>query len=156
MLAGELAALASTSAATLVAAMTTDAWAGIRSGVARIFGHDGEAQRHAAESQLDRNADLVAQADDKDHARQSLVGVWTLELEGLLSRHPGAAVDLQALMNHARASLPQAQQSWVMTVISNGGLSVGVQKGNVIMHGTNWQPGTAPATDAAGQPEGQP
>jgi hypothetical protein len=140
----ELAILAGTSAATLVAAMTTDAWQGVRSGVARVFRHAGEARQQAVETQLDRNAELVARADDKDRARQSLVGVWTLELEGLLEQHPGVAPDLRVLMAQARASLPTPQQSWVQTIIAYGGLSVGVQRGNVTVHGTNWQPTPAP------------
>jgi hypothetical protein len=147
MLAEELATLAGTSAVTLVAAMTTDAWDAIRTGISRLFGLSGEARRHAAEIQLDSTAQHVARADDKDRVRQNLVGVWTLEFEELLSRHPDAAGDLRALMDGARGSLPQAQQAWVQTIIAYGGLSVGVQGGNVIMHGTNWQP-TAPARDS--------
>jgi hypothetical protein len=156
MLAEELATLAGTSAVTLVAAMTTDAWDGIRSGVSRLFGRSGEARRQAAEIQLDSNAQLVARAEDKDRVRQNLMGLWTLELEGLLGQHPDAAGDLRALMDGARELLPQAQQSWVQTIIAYGGLSVGVQGGTVIMHGTNWQ-SPAPAPDSAtAEPKEQP
>jgi len=147
MLAEELATLAGTSAVTLVAAMTTDAWDGIRSGISRLFGHSGEARRHAVEIQLDSNAQLVSQADDKDRARRSLMGLWTLELEKFLSQYPDTAGELRSLMDGARASLPRAQQSWVQTIVAHGGLSVGVQGGNVIMHGTNWQ-SAAPAPDS--------
>ena len=156
MLAAELAALASTSAVTLVAAMTTDAWGGIRSGVARLFAHGGEASRQAAEIQLDSSAELVARSDDKDRARQSLVGLWTLELEQFLGQHPAAADDLQALMAHAQAVLPQPQQLWVQMIISHGGLSVGVQRGNVVIHGVSSPPAAPPAGESGTQPEGQP
>jgi len=127
MLAEEFATLAGTSAVTLVAAMTTDAWAGIRSGAARLFGNAGEDRRRAAEAQMDSNAQLVARADDKARACEKLVGLWTLEFEELLDSHPGTAGDLRALVDWARAALPQAQQSWAMTINSYGGLSVGVQ-----------------------------
>ena len=149
MLAEELAAVASTSATTLVAAMTTDAWHGARSGVGRLFRRDGRDRQKTAEMQLDSNADLVAKADDQNRARTSLVGVWTLEFERFLIQHPDADDDLRALMAQVRASLPSAQQSWVQTVIAYGGLSVGVQGGNVVMHGTSWQP----AAPAPGSPE---
>jgi hypothetical protein len=155
MLAEELATLAGTSAVTLVAAMTTDAWGSIRSGVARLFGQGGETRRREAEIQLDSNAQLVARAGDKDRARQNLVGLWRLELEELLGQYPDVADDLRSLMDGARTALPQAQQSWVMTVIAHGGVGVGVQGGNVIMHGTDWPSAGPPAGSAASEHEGQ-
>jgi hypothetical protein len=155
MLAEELATLAGTSAVTLVAAMTTDAWEGVRSGVARLFGHAGEDRRRSAEVQLDSNAQLVARADDKTRARGNLVGLWTLEFEELLGSCPGAEGDLRTLMDGARAALPQAQQSWVMTVIAHGGLSVGVQGGNVLIHGADWQSAAPQPGSAGGNPKGQ-
>src|SRR5258708_5537639 len=72
----DLATLADTSAVTLVAAMTTDAWGVIRSGIARLFGRDGPERQRAVDIQLDSNAQLVGRADDKDQARQSLIGLW--------------------------------------------------------------------------------
>jgi len=155
MLEEELATLAGTSAVTLVAAMTTDAWGGIRSGLARLFGHAGEDRRRAAEIQLDSNAQLVAQAADKDRAREKLVGLWTLEFEELLGSYPGIAGDLRVLIDRARAALPQSQQSWVMTVNAYGGLSVGVQGGNVLMHGVSWQADVPQPSTAGKEPEGQ-
>ena len=74
MLAEELATLAATSAVTLVAAMTTDAWGGVRSGIARLFGHAGQDRQRVVEGQLDSNAELVARAGDKARAREKLAG----------------------------------------------------------------------------------
>ena len=157
MLAAELAALASTSAVTLVAAMTTDAWEGVRAGVLRLFARGGEAKRQAAEIQLDSNAELMAGSDDKDRARLSLVSLWTMEMEQFLGSHPAAADDLRALIEGARAVLPPPQQLWVMTVTSQGGgLSVGVQGGSVVMHGVSPRPAVSPAEGPGAQPEGQP
>src|SRR5581483_9272505 len=71
---GEVAAaLAEAGGSALVGAMATDAWQATRSGVARLFGRDGSARRAAIEAQLDGNAALVAQAEDPDEVRASLV-----------------------------------------------------------------------------------
>jgi hypothetical protein len=147
MLAEELAALAGTSATTLVAAMTTDAWQSVRSGVARLFGRANDSRQKAVESQLDSNAELLAQVDDPERARQNLVGLWQLELERLLSEHPDAASELQALMAQARKQLPPAQQTWIQTIVARGGLSFGVQGGNVFFHGPAWQPPLSAASE---------
>jgi hypothetical protein len=137
MLAEELLVLADTSAVTLVAAMTTDAWQAVRSGVGRLFGQLGADRQHGVEAQMDGNAELVARAVDVDRARESLVGLWRLELESLLSQHPEAAASLRELMDTARAALPAAQQSWVQTNVAYGGTIYAAQGGNVIMHGAS-------------------
>jgi hypothetical protein len=141
MLAKELVVLAGTSAATLVAAMTTDAWQSARSAVARVFGRSGELRQSAVEVQLDRHAELVAQAADPDDARLGLVGVWQLELEALLDRHPEAADDLRALLAQIQAEMPPKLQAWVQTNIArDSGTVFAVQGGNLVMYGASAQP----------------
>ncbi|MGH3797895.1 MAG: hypothetical protein ACRDSP_23765 [Pseudonocardiaceae bacterium] len=90
--------LAETGSTSLVGAMATDTWQTTRSGVARLFGRGRPARQARIEAQLDDNAALVAQAEDPDEVRQSLVPVWRMELEALLRRHPDAAKELRALL----------------------------------------------------------
>jgi hypothetical protein len=128
---GELAELAEVGGTALVGAMATDAWQVARSGVARLFGRGGVARQAGIEAQLDSNAVLVAQAEDPEAIRQSLVGVWRLELEGLLRRYPEAEAELRALVAQVRKALPAPQQRWVQTNIAR---EQAVQ--NIVQHGT--------------------
>jgi hypothetical protein len=128
---GELAELAGAGGTALVGAMATDAWQVARSGVARLFGRGGPARQVGIEAQLDSNAVLVAQAEDPEAVRQSLVAVWRLELEGLLRRYPEAEAELRALVRQVREALPAPQQTWVQTNIAR---DQAVQ--NIVQHGT--------------------
>jgi hypothetical protein len=136
MLPEELASLAATSATTLVAAMTTDAWQASRTGILRLFGRAGQHRQESAEAQLDRHAQLVAHADDPDQARERLAGTWTLELENLLAEHPEAAAELRLLAMHIQESLPAAQQAWMQMVTIHSGTGFIVQHGSIVVHGS--------------------
>jgi tetratricopeptide (TPR) repeat protein len=125
---GELAEVGGTA---LVGAMATDAWQATRSEVAQLFGRGGLARQAAIEAQLDGNAALVAQARDPDEVRQSLVGVWRLQLEALLGEHPDAVEELSALVAKVREALPAAQQTWVQTNIARDQATQ-----NIVQHGT--------------------
>ncbi|MGH4016007.1 MAG: hypothetical protein ACRDSL_19210 [Pseudonocardiaceae bacterium] len=113
MLAVAFTALAEAGSTALVGAMATDAWPSTRAGAGRLFGRGRQARQARVEAQLDGNAALVAQADDPDEVRQSLVPVWRLELEALLRRHPAAEPELRALVARVRDALPAPQQTWV-------------------------------------------
>ena len=129
---GELAAgLAGAGGTALVGAMATDAWQVTRSGVARLFGRGGSDRQTAIEAQLDGNAALVAQARDPDEVRQSLVGVWRLQLEALLREHPDVEEELRALVAQVREALPAPQQTWVQTNIAREQATQ-----NIVQHGT--------------------
>lgn len=147
MLTQELTSLAGTGAATLVAAMTTDAWQAARSGIARLFAHAGESRQKAAEAQLDTNAMLVTRASDPDQARRNVAGLWQVELATLLEEHPGIADELRALNTHIASALPASGQSWVQNITArDGGISIGVQGGgNVFVHNAS-----TPATPGLG------
>ena len=99
-------------ATTIVAAMATDTWSAAREGAAQLFRRGPHRHAHI-EVQLDANAALVVQADDADRARGALAGLWQLELEAFLTRHPDAAEELGTLIAHIQAGLPEAQQQWV-------------------------------------------
>jgi hypothetical protein len=111
--------------------MATDAWQVTRSGVARLFGRGSSARQTAIEVQLDDNAALVAQARNPEEVRQSLVPVWRLQLEALLSEHPEVVEELRALVAQVRKALPAAQQSWVQTNIARDQANQ-----NIVQHGT--------------------
>lgn len=125
---GELAAAGGSA---LVGAMATDAWQATRSKVAGLFGRGGSARRSAVEAQLDGNAALVAQAEDPDEVRRSLVPVWRLQLEALLREYPGVEEELRALVAQVRQVLPAPQQSWVQTNIARERATQ-----NIVQHGT--------------------
>jgi hypothetical protein len=111
--------------------MATDAWQATRSGVARLFGRGGSDQQTAIEAQLDGNAALVARARDPDEVRQSLVPVWRLQLEALLSEHPEVLEELRSLVAQVREALPAPQQTWVQTNIARDQATQ-----NIVQHGT--------------------
>ncbi|MGH3937108.1 MAG: hypothetical protein ACRDTG_00505 [Pseudonocardiaceae bacterium] len=133
MLVEALTALAGAGGTALVGAMATDAWTSTRSGVARLFGRGGTAQQTAIEAQLDSNAALVAQADDPDEVRRSLLPMWRLQLEALLRQHPEAEQELRALVSQVRAALPE--QRWVQTNIARDhSTQYNVQHGTIHVH----------------------
>lgn len=147
---GELAAaLADAGGTALVGAMATDAWQATRSGVSRLFGRGGSARQSVIEAQLDDNAALVAQAEDPEAARQSLVPVWRLQLEALLRQHPDAEEELRVLVAQVRQALPASQQAWVQTNIARDEATQ-----NIVQHGTlHVHPGVeGPAGSSSGSP----
>jgi hypothetical protein len=128
-------ALALTGATTVAAAMATDAWHTARAGTARLFHRGGQARKKAIEDQLEAGAMLVARAPDADRARCGLVPLWQLELEQLLRDYPGAAGELQALVDQVQAALPETRKTWVQTNIArDNGRVFAAQGGNVIVH----------------------
>jgi hypothetical protein len=111
--------------------MATDAWQSTRSWVAGLFSRGGSVEQAAIEAQLDGHAALVAQADDPDGVRESLVAVWQLQLQSLLRQHPEVEEDLRELVALVGEALPVAQQTWVQTNIARN-----QSKQNIVQHGT--------------------
>ena len=124
-------ALAMTGAATIVAAMATDAWTAARDHLAEFFGHHSPDRQAGIEAQLKANAALVTRAGDVDRARKALIGPWQLELEDFLTRHPDAAEELSTLTAQIQAGLPVAQHQWVQ---HNTARDHSMQ--NAVQHGT--------------------
>ncbi|MFD9932276.1 hypothetical protein ACFWZ6_03970 [Streptomyces massasporeus] len=110
MLVEALLALAATGGGAIVQAAGTDAWGGVRSGVARVLGR-GEAAREQGE--LDRldHTQAVLEASNEDEIEQvraAQVSVWQNRLEMLLEDLPEAqrqqaAAELRALIEQADA-----------------------------------------------------
>ena len=142
----ELAALAGTGATTLVAAMTTSAWEGVRSALGRLFARGGEDVRETAVVQLDRNAELLARASDSERVREGLILLWSAELERLLQESPGAEHELSELIQATQAALSATRPSFVQSVTAHGGVAIGVQSGNAFIHPADSPPGSSPST----------
>lgn len=138
MLVEGLAELAAAGGTGLVGAMATDAWQATRAGVARLFGRAGPQRQAEIGTQLDSNAALVAEATDPgevEEIRQSLAGMWRLELAALLRRDSGAEDELRALITQIHDALPAPQQTWVQTNIARDHATQNiVQHGNLHVH----------------------
>ncbi|MFE5967212.1 hypothetical protein [Streptomyces sp. NPDC056463] len=114
MLVEGLIAVAGAGGAAIVQAAATDAWAGMRSGVARILGR-GDADRERAElERLDQTRAELESAGGGDGAErlQTLVATrWQTRLEVLLEQLPDGereqvVAELQALVAQARSQAP--------------------------------------------------
>ncbi|MFG2865971.1 hypothetical protein [Streptomyces sioyaensis] len=111
MLVEGLIAVAAAGGGAIVQAAGTDAWAGIRSGVARILGR-GEAGREQAElERLDQTRAELESAGagaGSERAQTVLATRWQTRLEMLLEQLPEdeqqqVAVELQALVQQAQS-----------------------------------------------------
>ncbi|MFD6491629.1 hypothetical protein [Streptomyces sp. NPDC060188] len=118
MLVEGLIAVAAAGGGAIVQAAGTDAWAGIRSGVARILGR-GEVGREQAElERLDQTRAELESAGDgagAERVQTVLMTRWQTRLEMLLEQLPDeerqqVAVELQALVQQAQAQ-PSVQST---------------------------------------------
>ncbi|MGA5063810.1 hypothetical protein ACPB9E_08505 [Streptomyces exfoliatus] len=142
-----LTVLAASGGSAVVAAMATDAWQTARGRVVRLFRHDGGSQQAFVEAQLDGGAQLVAQAETLEQARQVLLPYWQLQLTEFLRRHPDAADELRSLAADVTAALPAVEQRWVQhNQVSGPGSLYAALGGNVIVHQTAAAPPTHPPT----------
>lgn len=146
--------LAMTAATTIVAAMTTNAWNTVKTGIARIFkraGDDESAEKSGADIvvRLEHSAKRIADAADPrnaadpDDVRQKQIVRWQEDLEDLLHDHPDAEADLRALVETVRQELPPVKQRWIMRIEArDGGFAVGAQGpgSSVIVHGDRETP----------------
>jgi hypothetical protein len=135
--AGWVEALAQTGAATLVAAIATDTWAGARAGLVRVFergGHEPSAElvRRLDEAQAQLDAALP---QNRDQVRAQVLPRWQGRLADLLADHPEAAADLQAWAAAVRDQLPAERSTWVQNNSPSDNATVyAVQGGNQIHH----------------------
>ncbi|MEU7293100.1 hypothetical protein AB0A76_07840 [Streptomyces exfoliatus] len=142
-----LTVLAASGGSAVVAAMATDAWQTARGRVVRLFRHDGDSQQASVGAQLDGGAQLVAQAETLEKARQVLLPYWQLQLTEFLRRHPDAADELRSLAADVTAALPAVEQRWVQhNQVSGPGSLYAALGGNVIVHQTAAAPPTHPPT----------
>jgi hypothetical protein len=115
----------------VVGAMATDSWTVVRGRVMRLFRHRGEEERAAVEAQLDGNAALVTRSADAEHARQSLVGLWSLEFERLLDERPEVAAELSVLVEQVGVQSGTRTQT---NIARDNGRVFAALDGNVVIH----------------------
>jgi hypothetical protein len=132
----ETAALAAAAAATLVSAMATDAWRGVRDSIAGLFHRHG--RQHDIAARLDEHAELVARAPAPDDARRALRRLWTRELTALIHLDPTHRESLSSLVANHEGVLSGAADRFPMTQtnVSHGsGALFAVQGGDIHIHG---------------------
>lgn len=132
----ELAALAAAAAATVVTAMATDAWTGVRDTVAKLF-RRSRRKDTVIRARLDDSAELVEQAVAPDEARQALLGLWTLELSALLRADPASREPLERLVAEYRGEVAQERRAFLATQSNAAygfGTVFGVQNGDLHIH----------------------
>ncbi|WP_371477566.1 hypothetical protein [Kitasatospora sp. NBC_00315] len=94
----ELVALAEAGAAVVVSAMATDLWRSVKERTLAVFRHLGHDRGLTVADQLERNAELVRDADRSEEARRALFAFWALELAALLRQDPTAGPGLARLV----------------------------------------------------------
>ncbi|MFB6784240.1 hypothetical protein ACFCX0_44910 [Streptomyces sp. NPDC056352] len=109
-----LIAAAAAGGGAVVQAAGTDAWNGIRSGVARLFGRGEAGREQAVLERLDRTQAVLEAAQEGAEAEQvriAQVAVWQTRLETLLEELPDTerqqvVAELEALVAQADAAQP--------------------------------------------------
>lgn len=134
----EIDALAAAGATTLVTAMATDSWSGLKKLIQALFRRIGTERAQAARGRLDSDASLVEGARDPETARQALLGPWTSELNTLLRSAPGSAEEFSALLRaYSESGRPgrPGQADVVVdqtTIVGNGATATVVGVGDVV------------------------
>ncbi|MFC8031935.1 hypothetical protein ACFUVU_03795 [Streptomyces griseoincarnatus] len=110
MLVEALLALAAAGGGAIVQAAGTDAWNGVRSGIARVLGRGEEAREQAELERLDRTRTVLDAASEGEFNRvqAAQAAVWQNRLEMLLEELPDAqrqqaAVEIQNVIERASA-----------------------------------------------------
>ncbi|MFY1691106.1 hypothetical protein [Plantactinospora sp. WMMB782] len=138
--------LATAGATALVTAVATDAWDGVKTGFARLFGR-GDAERTAvAQRRLERvENELVGRSGaELEAARDEIASQWRGRLADLLEDHPEAAGELQKLVTAAALASPAAESSIVVggdaVVVADRGSAAAMTMGNVDFGGVHLDP----------------
>jgi hypothetical protein len=144
---------------TLVAAAVTDAWETARRKFIGLFARRSSAQAELAGRRLDATREQLTGAPGSavEPDRTRVAAQWATRLADLLDEDPGAAVDLQVLVEEIRELLPAAAVSAaghsvaaardVHVEASGGSLAAGV------IHGSVTVPGPTLPDPAGGSPD---
>jgi len=131
-------ALAALAGNTIVAATVTDAFEGLRTKVARIFGRD------KSDSRIERRLDETRQQlnavtpEELGSTQASQARRWETRFADLLADHPEATVELQALIAELRPDVPNAGGNVTNTMsgtVHGGPVLMGRDFGQVIIGG---------------------
>jgi len=137
-------ALAALAANTIVAAVVTDAFEGLRAKVARVFGRDKPDPGTQRRLDATRQQLAAAAPGELESARATQARQWETRFADLLADHPEAAGELQALLAESRASLPGAGGNVTNTIsgtILNGPVLMGRDFGDITIGRPDNQPG---------------
>ncbi|MFD8216330.1 hypothetical protein ACFV2U_21930 [Streptomyces sp. NPDC059697] len=128
-----VAALAQAGGTTLVTAMASDAWQGVRDAFGRLLGRGNADRENRALARLDAAAATVAQTSgqDGDAVLGQVAGQWQTRLQDFLEEYPEAREQLEALIEQARSQVPEEHAVHVTQTISRSTV-----KGNAIQVGT--------------------
>ena len=137
-------ALAALAANTIVAAAVTDAFEGLRTRVARIFGRDDPDP--ATERRLDATRRQLATGSpgDLEASRAAQASQWQTRFADLLADHPEATAELQGLLAEFRASTPRTGGNVTNTVsgtIHHGPVLMGRDFGDITIGSPDNRPG---------------
>jgi hypothetical protein len=132
---GELTTLAEAATVALVTAMGTSAWTGVRDAVAGVFRRGGAKGHDQISDRLDKDASLVAAADDKAGERGVLEPFWLRRFSELVQAAPECAHDLAEIAGvRDKAALAGAHIEQ-HTIVRDSGRAYVALGGNVIAHG---------------------
>ncbi|AEM82615.1 hypothetical protein [Streptomyces violaceusniger] len=101
----ELTLLAEAGATAVVATMATDLWQRTKDAVLGLFRRDDPDRSVAVGARLEENAALMRATVVPDDVRQSLSGIWALELAELLRREPTCRAPLARLTAEVDSAL---------------------------------------------------
>lgn len=119
--------LVTSGATTLVGLMATEAWTQARSRFAALFGRGESDETEAAALERSRVVITRAQESGDTEAVNDLTGTWRGRLRQALLEDPGAADELQSILDEFRPQLPARGGVTVHNTISGGTVN-----GNVI------------------------
>jgi hypothetical protein len=126
----------------LVQAMVTDGWEGVRHRIARLFGRGQPDPK--IEQRLDATrAHLVdATPSEVEQVRSAQAAQWQTRFSDLLDDHPDAVEELRALVDEIRTALPVAAADHsvaagrdVKVSADQGSVAAAVIQGNVTLPG---------------------
>jgi len=142
---------------TLVAAAVTDAWETARRKFVGLFARRSRAQAELAERRLDATREQLTGTAGSGQERDRVAAQWATRLADLLGEDPGAAADLQVLVEEIQALLPpQAVSAAGYSVAAARDINVEASGGSVaagVIHGDVTLPGPTTPDPVSGSPD---